>query len=70
MIVKMFRHGTGGSANVFNYLLGKDEERLDAEVLRGDIETQKLLIDSLNFKRKYTSGCLSFEETPAYLTDD
>lgn len=70
MIVKMFRHGTGGSANVFNYLLGEDEKRLNAEVLRGDIETQKLLIDSLDFKRKYTSGCLSFEEAPTYLSND
>lgn len=68
MIVKMFRHGTGGSSNVFNYLLGKDGERPDAEVLRGDIATQKLLIDSLDFKRKYTSGCLSFEESPDHLT--
>ena len=64
----MFRHGTGGSSNVFNYLLGKDGERPDAEVLRGDIATQKLLIDSLNFKRKYTSGCLSFKESPDHLT--
>lgn len=68
MIVKMFRHGTGGSSNVFNYLLGKDGERPDAEVLRGDIATQKLLIDSLDFKRKYTSGCLSFKESPDHLT--
>ena len=64
----MFRHGTGGSSNVFNYLLGKDGERPDAEVLRGDIATQKLLIDSLDFKRKYTSGCLSFKESPDHLT--
>lgn len=69
MIVKFFRHGTGGGSAVFNYLLGKDNERSQAEVLRGDIPTQKRLIDSLSFKRQYTSGCLSFEEEPDQITD-
>ena len=69
MIVKFFRHGTGGGSAVFNYLLGKDNERSQAEVLRGDIPTQKRLIDSLSFKRQYTSGCLSFEEAPDQITD-
>ena len=69
MIVKFFRHGTGGGNAVFDYLLGKDGDRPDAEKLRGDIEQQKLLIDSLDFKRQYTSGCLSFEEAPDYLTN-
>lgn len=31
--------------------------------------TQKLLIDSLDFTHKYTSGCLSFEETPDQVTE-
>ncbi|PAT62116.1 relaxase/mobilization nuclease domain-containing protein [Psychrobacter sp. JB193] len=68
MIVKFFRHGTGGGSAVFDYLLGKDGDRPDAEILRGDVEQQKLLIDSLDFKRQYTSGCLSFEEAPDHLT--
>lgn len=68
MIVKFFRHGTGGGSAVFDYLLGKDGDRPDAEILRGDVEQQKLLIDSLEFKRQYTSGCLSFEEAPDHLT--
>jgi len=68
MIVKFFRHGTGGGSAVFDYLLGKEGDRPDAEILRGDIEQQKLLIDSLDFKRQYTSGCLSFEEAPDHLT--
>ena len=67
MIVKFFTNGTGGSKGVFDYLL-KDKEQPDgkrfgAEVLRGDIDNQALLIDSLDFKQKYTSGCLSFTET-------
>jgi hypothetical protein len=68
MIVKFFRHGTGGGSAVFDYLLGKDGDRPDAEILRGDVAQQKLLIDSLDFKRQYTSGCLSFEEAPEHLT--
>jgi hypothetical protein len=72
MIVKFFTHGTGGSKGVFDYLLNDKEQpdgkRLDAEVLRGDIDNQALLIDSLDFKQKYTSGCLSFTETADEVT--
>lgn len=74
MIVKFFTNGTGGSKGVFDYLL-KDKEqpdgkRLGAEVLRGDIDNQALLIDSLDFKQKYTSGCLSFTETADEVTTE
>ena len=72
MIVKFFTHGTGGSQGVFDYLLKDNEQpdgkRLGAEVLRGDIDNQALLIDSLDFKQKYTSGCLSFTETADEVT--
>ena len=72
MIVKFFTHGTGGSKGVFDYLLNDKEQpdgkRLGAEVLRGDIDNQALLIDSLDFKQKYTSGCLSFSETADEVT--
>ena len=64
MIVKFFRHGTGGGSAVFDYLLGKDGDRPDAEILRGDVDQQKLLIDSLDFKRQYTSGCLRARRSP------
>jgi hypothetical protein len=72
MIVKFFTNGTGGSKGVFDYLL-KDKEqpdgkRIGAEVLRGDIDNQALLIDSLDFKQKYTSGCLSFTESADEVT--
>ena len=72
MIVKFFTNGTGGSKGVFDYLL-KDKEqpdgkRIGAEVLRGDIDNQALLIDSLDFKQKYTSGCLSFTESADQVT--
>ena len=72
MIVKFFTNGTGGSKGVFDYLLkDKDQpdvKRVGAEVLRGDIDNQALLIDSLDFKQKYTSGCLSFTETADEVT--
>ena len=72
MIVKFFTNGTGGIKGVFDYLL-KDKEqpdgkRLGAKILRGDIDNQALLIDSLDFKQKYTSGCLSFTETADEVT--
>jgi len=72
MIVKFFTHGTGGSKGVLDYLLNDKEQpdgkRLGAEVLRGDIDNQALLIDSLDFKQKYTSGCLSFTESADEVT--
>lgn len=68
MIVKFFTHGTGSASGVFNYLLGEENDREDAELLRGDVATQSLLIDSLDFTHKYTSGCLSFEEKPDQVT--
>ena len=74
MIVKFFTHGTGGSKGVFDYLLNDKEQpdgkRLGAEVLRGDIDNQALLIDSLDFKQKYTSGCLSFTESADEVTTE
>ena len=59
---------------MFDYLL-KDKEqpdgkRLGAEVLRGDIDNQAMLIDSLDFKQKYTSGCLSFTESADQVTEE
>lgn len=70
MLNKVFKHGTGGSASVFAYML-KDpddstKQRKGATVLRGDVELQKKLIDSLipKFKQQYVAGCWSFEESP------
>lgn len=72
MIVKFFTNGTGGSKGVFDYLLKDkaqpDGKRIGAEILRGDVDNQAMLIDSLDFKQKYTSGCLSFTETADEVT--
>lgn len=64
MLVKFFeKRGAGRSSGPIDYLLGKDRDREDAKLLRGDPEKTGLLIDSLKFKQKYTAGVLSFEES-------
>ena len=74
MIVKFFTRGTGNASGVFDYLLKDSKEpdgqRKDAELLRGDVVNQSLLIDSLDFKQKYTSGCLSFAESADEVTQE
>lgn len=68
MTVIYHSRGQGTGSGPVEYLLGKNQDREKAELLRGDPETTKDLIDSLDFKRKYTSGVLSFTETD--LSDD
>lgn len=62
MIVSFFSRGTGGGRGPVEYLLGKDHDRELAELLRGDALETIALIDSSPYAKKYTSGCLSFEE--------
>lgn len=62
MIVNFFSRGTGGGRGPVEYLLGKDQDRELAERLRGDALETIALIDSSPYAKKYTSGCLSFEE--------
>lgn len=63
MIVQFFNRGSGSGAGSVDYLLGKDRDRDQAKLLRGhDLETVEL-INSLDFDKRYTSGCLSFEES-------
>lgn len=75
MINSVFKHGGGGSKGVFDYMLkDPDNPRLAREgatVLRGDVEIQKALIDSLvpKFKQQYVAGCWSFEEAPDQVTE-
>lgn len=63
MILKIHSRGAGGGEGPVGYLLGKNRDREQAVVLRGDPEQTVALIDSLEFARKYTSGVLSFEES-------
>lgn len=63
MLVKFFSRGKSDSTGVMDYMLGRKRDREGATVLRGDPVQTADLIDSLTYQRKYTSGCLSFEET-------
>ena len=51
MLNKIFKHGSGGASGVMDYMLkDPDDPRLAREgatVLRGDVEIQAQLIDSL-----------------------
>lgn len=63
MIFKIFRNKGAGSATAsVNYLVGKNHDRADATVLKGNIEVTRQLAESLDFKNRYTVGVLSFEE--------
>jgi len=63
MIVKIFSNKGGGSPKAsIDYLLGKDRQREGAKILSGDPELSRSIAESLEFKNRYTVGCLSFEE--------
>lgn len=62
MLSKFFPHGTGGGSGPIDYLLGKDRDRENAEILSGDPNLTEQLIDSAPGRHKYTSGVLSFAE--------
>ena len=63
MIVGFSKHGTGGGAGPVDYVTDRKREgreEFEPVTVRGDAEQTKQLIDSLDFKWKYTSGVLSF----------
>ena len=63
MIVGFSKHSTGSGSAVVDYLVDEDRPGREAakpEVLSGDPELTANLIDTISFKRKYTSGVLSF----------
>ena len=65
MIVGFSKHGTSSGKGPVQYLTSERNpdrsHRIPPPVvLRGDPELVRQLIDSLEFKHRYTSGCLSF----------
>jgi hypothetical protein len=63
VIVGFSKHGTGGGAGPVDYVTDerrKGRENEPPEVVRVDPDQTRDLIDSLEFKHKYTSGVLSF----------
>lgn len=68
MLVKINNRGSGGGRGPTEYLTGnKDhagvERAVQPEVLRGDTQLTRELIDSLDFAQRYTSGSLNFSES-------
>ena len=62
MLVKFFKHGSGNGKSAFKYLLNHRVREGTSRVLRGNADLTLAIIQSLKTKKKYKSGCLSFEE--------
>lgn len=70
MIVKWLKKTGGGSARAtVDYMLGKNRDRADATVLRGNPDMIAALADSLQHKHTYAVGVLSFEEAPDQISE-
>lgn len=69
MLVKFFSRGSGGGEGPVDYLLGDDRDREGASVLRGNPDITQEIINSTDYAKRYTSGCLSFEEAAEEITD-
>lgn len=63
MIVKFHNRGSGGGSGPVEYLLGRDGDRDQATLLRGDPVEVTQLIDTCLYSKKYTSVVLSFQES-------
>ncbi|WP_455815745.1 hypothetical protein, partial [Pseudomonas graminis] len=62
MIVKFHARGTGKGAGPVDYLLGKDRQRPESRLMRGNPDDIVAIIDSSPYAKAYTSGVLSFSE--------
>ena len=64
MIIGFSAHGTGGGSGPIEYLMSPTRQGREESIpiaIRGNPEQTRDLINSLDFKWKYTSGVLSFE---------
>ncbi|MBK3745756.1 relaxase/mobilization nuclease domain-containing protein [Paraburkholderia aspalathi] len=69
MLIKFTRGGRGSGRQVAEYLIDAQREgrsHMPPEVVRGDLERTRGLIDSIERQWSYTHGCLSFalEDAP------
>ncbi len=69
MLIKFTSGGRGGGGTIAQYLTAPDREGRDhapPEVLRGDMDRTRDLIDSIDRKWSYTHGVVSFalEDAP------
>lgn len=62
MLVKFFRNSGRSITQMYNYLLGENNDREHVRLLVGDVQLSKDIIHQMNFSNKYTMGCLSFQE--------
>lgn len=63
MLVKILKHGTGksrGGTSAKDYLLGKDNDRVNARLLKGEPDITTEIINGLKFAKTYTSGGIHF----------
>lgn len=66
MIIKFFRHGkksNGSCDRAVNYLIGKNNDRDGATVIKGDPRLTAQIADNSPYSNTYTSGVLSCEES-------
>ncbi|MBL0876451.1 hypothetical protein HLB02_24080 [Serratia nevei] len=72
MIIGFSRHGTGGGRGPVEYITSQERTGREAhppEVLRGSPDNTRLLIDSLAFEHRYTSGVLSLALLQSFTAD-
>ena len=66
MLIKFFSHGRGDGGGPVNYVTRTEgREHEPPEVLRGDPEQTRDLIDSIDRQWRYTSGVVSFSREDA-----
>ena len=68
MLIKFFARGIGGGSGPVDYVISPDRagrEAMPPEVLRGDADRTRDLIDCVERKWQYTSGVISFAREDA-----
>lgn len=64
MLIRIFPHGQGNGKGPVDYLLDHETHHKNAkpELLKGNPDLTKFIIDDLNFKHRYISGVISFRD--------
>jgi hypothetical protein len=74
MFNKVFRRGRGKASGIDYLLSSRDAQKNPrnpaAQLMRGSPGLTKAIIRDLHFAQKYTSGVLSWEESPGQISDE